>query len=626
MNSKEITLRYLSLFDDNAFRKTTDINSDGFIHKEQMDAAKEVVCELNLNKVRTNHVILVAKMQSGKTGTCNAIVNMVMNTVLHKKLAIKRVLYITGMNDCGLANQTCERLIEQVTSATEENVYDGTKTTEKNTDRKFYVLKNSNLKKFTENINGSLIFIDEAHFGSRERNVLTKFMTSKGIDWKNKNSLIANNVYIVSVSATPFDEIISDTENCKPMVILNTNENYIGVSEYIERGLIHEATNKDIANGDIFMFIDDAYQRMKENSEMGIVIVRTRKFDAFYEEKFIVDNFDIHEMYASGSKIEYDKFNDIIMSMVEKNNLNNKADFDSERMKNALVVNGEETNSVERTPIKPLLVLIKGAFRAGITISQKAKDLIYMVYDYSAGADTTAQALLGRMCGYRDLEHAVFNTHFYVNELFAQMYSDWENDFLNKELVPCSKTKWVWMENDYLGSDVVLGTKPCGNFAINLKEEDLRYIYSECGNGRNSGMKEATMKILPEILKKYHKEIQYDYFIEAYMNGKNNYAASTQKKRFDAFKPESLVFQIDPKKNKDFHKDTGRTSFLKEDIGKKAVGVVFDAKVYPNKDGQLGIYFEGNRRLLIYYVEVGQKKRMANHQALYQAHKDTKLI
>ena len=65
MNSKEITSRYLSLFNDNAFRKTTDINSDGFIHKEQMDAAKEVVCELNLNKVRTNHVILVAKMQSG---------------------------------------------------------------------------------------------------------------------------------------------------------------------------------------------------------------------------------------------------------------------------------------------------------------------------------------------------------------------------------------------------------------------------------------------------------------------------------------------------------------------------------------------------------------------------------
>ncbi|MDE7389861.1 MAG: DEAD/DEAH box helicase family protein [Lachnospiraceae bacterium] len=623
MKSKEIISRYLSLFNDNAFRKSSDVTSAGFIHQEQLEAAKEVVCELAANIVRTNHVILVAKMQSGKTGTCNAITNMIMTTALRKELAVKRVLFITGMNDCGLANQTYERVLEQVIPATDSNIYDGTKATAKNKNCKYYVLKNSNLKKFTEDINGSLIFIDEAHFGSKERNVLTKFMLSKGIDWKNKNSLISNNVYIVSVSATPFEEIISDTAECKPMVILKTSDNYVGVSEYIEKGLIHQATKNDIDDGSIFSYIEDAYERMEENSEKGIVIVRTRKFDAFYANKFITDNFDIHEMYASGSKIEYDKLNDIMTSMVEKNNANNKADYTFDRAQSALVAQGEKTPSVAKVEIKPLLVLIKGAFRAGITITRKAKDLIYMIYDYSAGADTTAQALLGRMCGYRDIEHTVFNTHFYLNSVFAQMYADWENDFKNKELVPCSKTKWVWMDKEYQGSDIQFGTKSCGNFAINLTSDDVKEIYFACGQ-HTRGQNKSTAEILPKILKKYHKEIEYDYFIEAYMSGRQKYAKSVVEKRFDAFSSDSLVFQIIPDKNKDFQEATGgRKYFTKEDLGKKAVGVVFDV-VIEVINGKITL--SGNRRLLIYYVEVGQKKRMANHQTQYQPHKDTSLI
>ena len=620
MKSKEVIARYLSLFNDNVFRKTTDINSDGYIHKEQLEAAKEVVSQLGANVARTNHVILVAKMQSGKTGTCNAITNMIMNTALRKSLAVHKVLYITGMNDCGLANQTYERVLEQVIPATDTNIYDGTKTTAKNTACKYYVLKNSNLKKFTENINGSLIFIDEAHFGSKERNVLTKFMLSKGIDWKNKNSLISNNVYIVSVSATPFEEIISDTVECKPMIILNTSDNYVGVSEYIQKGLVHQATKNDIEDGTIFSYIEDAYERMKENSEKGIVIIRTRKFDAFYKNKFITDNFDIHEMYANGSKIEYDKLNDIMTSMVDKNNKNNRADFNSDRAENALIQQGEKTPKTTKIAIKPLLVLIKGAFRAGITIQANVKDLIYMVYDYSAGADTTAQALLGRMCGYRDIEHTVFNTHFYLNSMFAQMYSDWENNFTNKELVPCSKTKWVWMENEYQGSDIKFGTKSCGNFVINLTADDVREIYTQCGRGNQQN--QTTAKILPEILKKYHKDIEYDFFLEAYMSGKNKYAQSTRDKRFNAFTADSLVFQILPEKAY-FKNKTGREYFTKEDLGKKGVGVVFDITVdVINGRFVLG----GNRRLLIYYVEVGQKKRMANHKTQYQPHKDTALV
>lgn len=612
MKRKEVISRFLNTISNDAFRKVTDSSSSAYVYDAQIQAAKEVVSELACNKTRSNHVILVAKMQSGKTGTCNTIANIIMSTSLHRQMAIRKVLYITGMNDCGLAFQTYSRVLEQVKDASESNTFDGTKLSKDVENPKYFVLKNSNLKKFEGDINGSLIFIDEAHFGSKERNVLTKFMLSKGIDWKNKNSLIANNVYIVSVSATPFEEIISDTVDCKPMIELRTDESYVGVSEYIQKGLVHSATKDDITTGAIFQYIQDAYERMEENSEKGIVIIRTRNFEPFYEEHPIMKKFDIHQMYASGSHIEYDKFNEIMSSMMEKNNHNNRLYYRATR---------DSRVTAAPTEVKPLLVLIKGAFRAGITLNPKVKDLIYMVYDFSAGADTTAQALLGRMCGYRDLEHSVFNTHFYLNSTFAQMYADWENDFQNKELVPCSKTKWVWVDNSYEGLETKLGTKPCGNFAINLTAEDVRYIYQTCSVSKQQSR--ITERIIPTILRKYHKSIPYDYFIEAYMSGKNRYAKSTQEKRFDAFSEDSLVFQFAPDKMKKFISDTGRKSLTREDIGKKAIGVVFDITV-DVVNGKL--ILGGNKRLLIYYVEVGQKKRVANHNTQYQVHKDTALV
>ena len=609
MKTKNQILAYLNSFDNGHFRKVNDANEEVYIHDNQIEAAKEVVSILASNVTRTNHLILIAKMQSGKTGTCNAITNMIMNTDIRKEMAVKRVLFITGMNDCGLALQTYERAIEQITTATTSNVFDGTRDVES---PKYYVLKNSTLKKVVGDINGSLIFIDEAHFGSKEQNVLTKFLTSKGIDWKNKNDLIRNNIYIVSVSATPFDEMVSDVIDCKEIVELKTDESYVGVSEYFDKNLIHAATKDDIENGFIFECIADAYERMLANSERGIVIIRTRKFDEIKQNEFVKANFDIHEMYANGSKIEYERFNLRLTEMLEKNNRNNRLYYRANR---------DSRVSAKEEEFKPLIVLIKGAFRAGITIPSKIKDLIYMVYDYSVCADATAQALLGRMCGYRDLEHTVFNTYFYINYQLAKMYADWEKDFKNKELIPSSKTKWVWMDNSYEGLDIKLGTKPCGNIAISLTNSDAKEIWQTCAHAKSQ--REATMSILPKILQKYNTPIQYDYFIEAYMSGKNTYAKSVQTKRFDSFSSDSLVFQFEPDRIKEFKEDTGRSTILKEDIGKKAIGVVFDATVeFIGGKFVIG----GNKRLLIYYVEVGQKKRMANHKSQYQAHKDTSLI
>ena len=71
---------------------------------------------------------------------------------------------------------------------------------------------------------------------------------------------------------------------------------------------------------------------------------------------------------------------------------------------------------------------------------------------------------------------------------------------------------------------------------------------------------------------------------------------------------------------KDFVADTNRDYLTKEDLGKSAVFVVLDATIEDN-----GHKIGGNKRLLIYNVEVGQRVIVPNVKSLYRIHKDTDL-
>lgn len=614
MQTKEEFLSYLSKIHNDIFRKSIETDSSAYVYDNSINTAKEIVSELASHVLRTNHCFLLAKMQSGKTSVCNSVVNVITQSSLDKDMCVKKFLFITGMNDCGLHNQTHIRIKEQVIGASVDNIYYGKRCKRNMSENQFYVLKNSDLKDFDEPIDNSVIFIDESHYGSNERNHLTKFLVRHGIDWKNTNDLIKRNIYIVSISATPFDEIVSDTLQCKRIIELKTDNAYVGVSEYLKKELVFDADKNDIEDGKIFDYIADAHNRMIENHESGIVFIRTRNFQIFKDAQYIIENFDIFEMYSGSSRIEYQKLNELMDELTHKNNVNNKA---------YLYANNRNIQgSISPIETKPLLVLIKGAFRAGITIDAKYKDLIYMVYDYSLKADTTAQALLGRMCGYRNQETSVLNTYFYINKKFAEMYSVWENNFTNRNAIPCDKSEWNWCENTYQGNDVKFGSRSCGNFTIELDDEDLFSLYNSCKGKRNKI--EVIEYLAKPLLNKYgYGNIEYDYIAEAYVSGKNTYAQSTQKKRFDDYTEDSLVCQFRPEKMKNFQKDTNRDYLSKEDLGKKAISIVLDATIHETPNG---VIFGGNRRLLVYYVEVGQKRLFANRKKQYKIHKDTSLV
>jgi len=592
------------------FRKTFN-KKHGYLYDSQINTAKDVVANLARKTTRRNHVILAAKMQSGKTGVCNAVVNIISQTSLHRYLAIDKYMFITGMNDCGLKSQTLKRVEEQIIGANKDNIYSGLRSKKNLSPNHYFVMKNSDLLKYEGDINNSIIFIDEAHYGSNDKNILSKFLYAQGINWKDTNDLIKRNIYIVSVSATPFDEIVSDTKEVKSIVELQPSKEYIGVSEFLKNGQVMDAEKNDIEEeGEIFDYINDAHQRMVDDGVAGIIVIRTRKFNVIKSDPYIMKDFDIYEMYSSGSNIEYDVFNEMAKDIINKNEYNKRVD--SMMPSKALI------GSAPKMYVKPLIVLIKGAFRAGITLDQRIKDYIYMVYDFSLKADTTAQALLGRLCGYRSKRTGVKNTYIYVNKKFADMYSAWEKDFQNRQIVPCSKTTYQWLPNDVKNPMAQIGTKSKGNIAIDLSDKEIREIYQYGSQLKN---RVSYMKLaLPNILKKHGINLKYDYIGEAVLSGKNNYAKASQVRRFESFTEDSLVYQFRPYKIKDFVLETNRDYLTDDDLGKSAVYVVLDATIENN-----GQKIGGNKRLLIYNVEVRQKIQIPNTRSLYKVHKDTDL-
>jgi len=595
---------------NDTFRKTFN-KKHGYLFDSQINTAKDIVTNLARKTTRRNHVILAAKMQSGKTGVCNSVVNIISQTEIYRYLGIDKYMFITGMNDCGLKEQTLKRVKEQIIGANTDNIYSGLRSKKNLSPNKFFVMKNSDLLKYEGDINNSLIFIDEAHYGSNDKNILSKFLYAQGINWKDTNDLIKRNIYIVSVSATPFDEIVSDTKKVKSIVELKPAKEYVGVTEFLDNGQIMEAEKDDIEEGGmIFEYINDAHQRMVDDGVAGVIIIRTRNFNVIKSDPYIMKDFDIHEMYSSGSNIEYDVFNEIGKDLINKNEFNKRV----EKMKSSSAIAG----GIPKMYVKPLIVLIKGAFRAGITIDERLKDYIYMVYDYSLKADTTAQALLGRLCGYRSKKSDVTKTYFYVNKKFADMYSAWENDFQNRSIVPCSKTTFEWIPNNVKNSMAQLGTRSRGNIAIDLSDKEIREIY-QCSSQLKNRV--GYMKLaLPIILKRHGINLTYDYVGEAVLSGKNNYTKSSQLKRFESFSVDSLVYQFRPYKIKDFMLETNREYLTDEDLGKTAVFVVLDATIEDD-----GFKIGGNKRLLIYNVEVGHKIIVPNLKALYKKHKDTDL-
>lgn len=408
--------RVKALFDEciSITRQTNDTKHKWYVFENQIETAKEII--YNFYTKQNRWCLLFAEMQSGKSGTFFSIPYIISrNSVLTRKLGIDmngdeiNVYLLTGMNE--------KELIEQF--ETDISNFTGM-------DIKKNILHNSEMRKFLQKKQedwskddeividkmkkNSLILIDESHYGSDKSQILNQFLTKiLGISPNGDNApLIKNNVYAVSISATPMAEFLnaSTSEFKKKIVPLKNADGYYGILEMFENNKVFKAFDlKD--KGSIDNFID----KIINIGKTGYILVRSTEA----QKRKIYER--LGERMIDFSAIDYDQYN-----------------------KSRILDNMGINDILQNKPSKNTLVFLKGLLRAGKRVDTKH---IIMVHDTAESkVDTTVQSLLGRCCGYN--KNA--NIDIYCDYESALKYKNWVESDYDLKLVP-NKSKNILGSN-----------------------------------------------------------------------------------------------------------------------------------------------------------------------------------
>lgn len=404
--------------------------SKTFIFDNQFDCAKRVVEWLASDEPRSNYAIIQGYPQSGKTGAMIAIANIILCDKLYvkSKLGIRRIIYITGSNSKGLKGQTEERFKNLLTYTVEELKEKGISVEfKKNSD-----LKNENIQfdrtKRTPDLSDSLIFIDESHFATNEtKNVLPKWLTNNGINFmRNEPQLMDKNVYMVSVSATPYAETGADTMRVKGTFELvpangynyNWNFNLLGITE-------RERTDPTAVLNNLKKCCEHLKEIEDKTGVCKCIIARINSGRNNRGKLMDIIAPEL-EQYFDISEFSLDE------GGTDVNNLENK------------IMSYCGSEQFDRNPNKYLMIYIKGILRMGMSLRDSVKEHIGAIYDVTAPAitagkttiATTEQGLLGRICGYwnytGDILAMIPEEHQDVLHWAKELYDE-NGEYIDKE-------------------------------------------------------------------------------------------------------------------------------------------------------------------------------------------------
>jgi Type III restriction enzyme, res subunit. len=376
---------------------------------EHYNAVKNIITSIVEHK--QNHIILEAPTQSGKTTVMTLLYLICNDSFIRTKLGIKRIIYLTGDNQVELSNQNMQRFWQQCclpkppirisgkNSCIITEVYDKISEYEDKGRIPFIMIRNQDCVKFKKLLNSlsnTLIMVDESHYGTRQLNSqVNKLLQNFGKDFSgDPKKLLKANTYILSVSATPYNEENADDVN-NDGDLLKGIVNYIPGREYIGFSrLYHNDMIEGVHDNSIIKDIDKFTDFLKEQrAKMDKIYEETKKRCAMIVrmqgEKTILRDIGKNGLKNIASKHGFDI--KIITSEVE--NIDYFSAYDMIRYSQF-----EGCDNV--------LVIVKQGFSYGISIPDDIKPLIATIYDYRPNSgkdsttDSTEQGLLGRMTGY----------------------------------------------------------------------------------------------------------------------------------------------------------------------------------------------------------------------------------
>lgn len=411
MNNETLTVlqedRVRSLFDGyiSKIRLTDDILSKYYVFDNQIETAKDIIYDFYLKSDRW--CLLFAEMQSGKSGTFFSIPYIISrNQLLIDKLGIDmyndhiNVFLLTGMNEKELISQFEKDISNFTGMEIEKNV-----------------LHNSEMQKFLNRPEkdwlpsdklviermrkNSLILIDESHYGSDKNQILDKFL--KNIVCLNPNGdnepLIKNNIYVVSISATPMAEFLNAniSEFKKKIVPLKNSKGYFGIVDMFENDQVfHSYDLKSNLSVDRFL---DTILSIKKN---GYILVRCTK-----KQQIAIESRIVQRNITKLSLIDYFR-----------------------NSKNMILDNQGINDIIEQLPNNKTLIFLRGLLRAGKRLNTEN---IVMVHDTSESkVDTAVQSLLGRCCGYNKNKDILI----YCDKISAEKYKNWVITGYDMDAIP----------------------------------------------------------------------------------------------------------------------------------------------------------------------------------------------
>ena len=416
-------------------------------------------------------VLLMAEMQSGKTGVIQNIIYLVIShPKLVKEMGIKKILIITGMSEIQLRTQL-EEDIEKL------------KILAKRLGIEIIVLSNRGMgsakrdPEFIKRIGGNCLVIgDETHYGQNAGMTVHTFcndvlnISTNG----NPERLKKENTYHLSVSATAFSELINISNGAfRKVVILQTSPFYYGIRNMFALGKIQQAFNLKTESRQLKKYIQDSY-----TGKDGYILIRSGE---------------------NAAKQNLQK----ILKRLPKINF---VDFDSKKTGYSSYKGTYDINEgfLNIKPKGIQVIFLNGMIRAGKRINT---DYVLMVHDTATtkNVDTVVQSLLGRCCGYNKNKQI----DIFVNKKAAEKYAKHVEDNFSFETTPKGKNTIPKPERTEGQISFFVGIVP---FVLKPSKEILNIIKSNVEEKGNKVIK--LLKKADSFTEKYHREKELRYMLK----------------------------------------------------------------------------------------------------------------
>lgn len=359
ISNKDQHDRIQGLF-DNLKRELEEINRTA-PYPNQRIAANDALYRFINTTLR--HCLLHANEQSGKTGTYHHLIDLMFE---HK--LIDNVYILCGSNELELLNQ-CYKDLEELHI---NHPYKD----------KIHIVFRQDFKKITMTPNRKLIIIDESHLVQGVNQTLNKFLARHKLSMAGTTPyMIQNNIYMVSVDATPYAEESAMAWNSslpKFKIKLEDGEGYFGVKQYWNAGLIQPTFDLSKPTGK-HNFI--SLLRKYQNKYIPVRITGRNKQKKWLLKWAEQENCDILHFTSNFDKAK-------TQVAVTKS----EAD---EHYKNYKI----KIPCLEVAPKNTTIVLIDGRLRCGKRVPKAHIGFVWEATK-NGKTDIIRQSLLGRMCGY----------------------------------------------------------------------------------------------------------------------------------------------------------------------------------------------------------------------------------